>query len=133
MFPHTADVGLEIRAPDQETLFETAGEALCALLAEPGGIAAREERRIEATGGDREELMVRWLSEILYLHEAEGFLARRFRVTTIASDRLEGIVAGEPYDPGRHVILAQIKAVTYHQIRVAREQDGWSARVILDV
>ena len=133
VFPHTADIGLEVRASDPKALFETAGAALCALLAEPGAVAPREQRRIAVAAGDREELLVRWLSEILYLHEAEGFLATRFRVEQMTGDRLEGIVEGEPYDPSRHRILAQIKAVTYHQLLIAQKQDGWVARVILDV
>ncbi len=44
-----------------------------------------------------------------------------------------GAVVGEPYDPSRHTVLAQIKAVTYHQVRVAQDAGEWSARVILDV
>lgn len=76
---------------------------------------------------------MRWLSEILYLHEAEGLLPCAFRVESVASGRAEGVVTGEPYDPSRHHILAQIKAVTYHQIEVTQEKGGWRARVILDV
>jgi len=133
VFEHTADCGLEIRAPDLQALFETAGRALCSLLADPVGIEPREERRIDVAGCGREELLVRWLSEILYLHEAEGFLACGFRAESIGEDRVIGVVAGEPYDPSRHTILAQIKAVTYHQIQVAQDSGAWRARVILDV
>jgi len=100
---------------------------------EPTGIEPRDDHRIDVSGDDEGELLVRWLSEILYLHEAEGFLPCAFRVAYVASGRAEGVVTGELYDPSRHRILAQIKAVTYHQIEVVREQDGWRARVILDV
>ena len=40
---------------------------------------------------------------------------------------------GEAFDEGRHVIKAEIKAVTYHQIQVKKEKRRWSARIIFDL
>jgi SHS2 domain-containing protein len=36
-------------------------------------------------------------------------------------------------DKGRHEILREIKAVTYHQISVERKDGGWEAQIIFDI
>jgi SHS2 domain-containing protein len=67
-FDHTADVGVEVTAPSLEILFKTSAAALFDLLAERRSEVAASiqvEREIRVTGADREELLVRWLSELL--------------------------------------------------------------------
>ena len=135
-FDHTADVGLEVIAPSLEALFETAARALFDLLAGPparGAGLVEVEREIRVTGADTEELMVRWLSELLYLHDTEGLVFDRFDISEIRNDLLAGRAAGERHDPGRRRLRREIKAVTYHQLLVRREGHGWKARVVFDV
>jgi SHS2 domain-containing protein len=133
LIDHTADVGLEIHAAGPTLLFETAARAFFEILTDRAAIRPLEERRITVTGGDLAELLVRWLSEILYLHDACGFLGREARVERLEERILEGAVVGESYDPTRHTIRSQVKAVTYHQALVDRDQEGWRGRVILDI
>ncbi|MGZ3608142.1 MAG: archease [Syntrophales bacterium] len=42
-------------------------------------------------------------------------------------------MAGEPFDPAKHTINTEIKAVTYHQAAVKEAQGMWTGRVIFDV
>jgi SHS2 domain-containing protein len=37
------------------------------------------------------------------------------------------------YDPQRHPIDTEIKAVTYHQLRIEQREARWEARVIFDL
>ena len=69
-----------------------------------------------------------FLSELLYRFSAE----RRMYVGFIAQP---GAVAAawETYDPGRHPLRTELKAVTYHQLEAVRDGDGWRGRVIFDV
>ena len=39
----------------------------------------------------------------------------------------------EPLDPDKHEIATEVKAVTYHQLRIAPEGERWVGRVILDL
>lgn len=133
---HTADTGLEVRAPTASSLFETAARGLFSLITDPSTVAAREARRIEVSGGDPGQLMVRWLSEILYLHETEGLLFSRFEVHGLEGGRLRGTAWGEAFDAGRHAIRTALKAITFHQLEVGPDpspEGGWRARVIVDV
>ena len=42
-------------------------------------------------------------------------------------------LTGEAYDPSRHEIKVEIKAVTYHQLTIKQEGGQWVGRVILDI
>ena len=136
VFDHTADIGLEIRAPAIETLFETAGLALFDLLADVSTVVPAQERSFAITDADPTDLadlLVRWLSELLFVHDVERLLFSRFVVRSLEDGRLVAKALGEPYDPTRHRMRREVKAVTYHQASVSRDDEGWTARVICDV
>jgi len=42
-------------------------------------------------------------------------------------------VRGEVFQEEVHVIKTGVKAVTYHQIEVREEKEGWRARIIFDL
>jgi SHS2 domain-containing protein len=130
---HTADIGLIVYGEDLKTLFENAGEAFFYLITDLKKVRHRVERRIQIGGESLDRLMVDWLSELLYLHDVENLLFRRFRVESVGEDGLRAIVRGEPFQEGVHVIKTEVKAVTYYQIQVKKEDVGWKARVILDL
>ena len=62
-----------------------------------------------------------------------GLLFKGFNVDSVGEDGLKAAVKGEPFREGVHVIKTEVKAVTYHQIEVRRENTGWRAQVILDL
>lgn len=130
---HTADIGIEVEAGDMAGLFEGAALAMLSLLLDPRAVSPAVERRIELEAGDVEELMFRWLGELLYYTEAEGLAFGKVRVETVSETGLAATVVGEALDPERHDIRLEIKAVTYHEMLVRRGPQGWSARVIFDV
>jgi SHS2 domain-containing protein len=96
-------------------------------------IRPQDEMRIEVTGSDREELLVNWLGELVFLLEARQFLPACFEIDAIDEHRLTARVRGETFDPSRHFLEREVKAVTYHQLRVEAGATGWSARVFVDI
>lgn len=130
---HTADIGLIVFGEDLKTLFENAGEAFFHLITDLRRVRENEERRIELKGESLERLMVDWLNELLYLHDVESLLFRKFEIEAVGEEGLKAKVKGEPFQAGIHVIKAGVKAVTHHQIQVKRESGGWRAQVILDL
>jgi SHS2 domain-containing protein len=139
-FDHTADVGVDIEAPDHASLFT---EALCAFtdtLTPLAGVGAADgspvEREIELEAESLDELMVSWLEELLFLFEVESllFFAAELRVEEEAEGwRLRASARGEIYDPDRHPLKVLIKGVTYHELSVEERPEGWRARVIFDI
>lgn len=129
---HTADIGLQARAGTREEVYEALGEGLATLQGAwlPG---EGTERSVALEASDPEALLVAWLDELLYLHEAEDAvfaglavdrvddtsLAARVRLASRGDRELEGV---------------GVKAATYHRVQVAREADGaWTGRIYLDV
>src|SRR5438270_12777056 len=133
-FDHTADLGLRVRAADLDMLFAEAAEALTsALVEEPESVEPRREVSIQVAGTDRAYLLFDWLKELLYRFDAGHLLFRRFAVR-VRDEGLDATAWGEPYDPDRHPLSHEVKAITYHGLRVDQEPNGdWLAEVIVDI
>lgn len=132
-FEHTADLGLSIRSADLNTLFAEAAQALFSALVENLDAVA-PLRRLDVTiaGNDREYLLFDWLKELLYRFDAEHLLFSRFEVQ-VTDTGLQGSAWGEPLDRERHELAHEVKAITYHGLRVEQTPDGWLAEVIVDI
>jgi SHS2 domain-containing protein len=130
---HTADIGIIVYGEDLKALFENAGEAFFHLITDMRRVRRRVERKIEIKGESLERLMVDWLSELLYLHDVENLLFREFKIESVGEDGLRAMVRGEPFQEGVHVIKTEVKAVTYHQIKVRKENGNWRAQIIFDL
>ena len=132
-FEHTADLGLRVRAESLDALFADAARALFAAIVEqPETVAPRENRTITLTGTDREYLLFDWLKELLYRFDAEHLLLNRFSVQ-VGPEGLKAEVWGEPLDRERHELNHEVKAITYHGLKVEQTDDGWLAEVIVDI
>ena len=133
IFDHTADLGVEITAESLEEIYAGAAVALFDLLTDLSAVRAGIAREIVVEGEDPADLLVNFLREALYLWNGEGFLIKTCLVREAAPQRLKALLRGERYDPDRHRIKQEIKAVTYHQASVWEMQKGWVAKVVFDV
>jgi SHS2 domain-containing protein len=133
LLEHTADMGIEVVAETQEELFAQAAYGLLEVCFGPSRALAREEKVVEVAGGDVEELLVNWLNEILYLFETKGFLPADFEVEEAGWTSLKARVLGESFDPLRHPVEREVKAATYHQLKVEKTDGMWMGRVYVDL
>ena len=133
LFEHTADLGLRATAPDLDALFaEMAACLVSAMVEDPASVCPTQEVRIELTGANREFLLFDWLKELLLRFETDHMLFASFGVH-VAESGLTATARGEPYDPERHVLTHEVKAITYHELKVEPTADGWFAEVIVDI
>jgi SHS2 domain-containing protein len=132
-FNHTADVGIRIFGSNLAELFENAGFALFDIITDIAQVREREMRCITVTRDSVDELLVEWLSQLLYLNATELLLCHKFHIREIAQQRLTGEAWGEIFQDHRHVIKTEVKAVTYHGLSVYEENGLWKATVVLDV
>jgi SHS2 domain-containing protein len=130
---HPADMGLEVWGPDLTEVFRLAALGLTSIIVDPASVSDRERRSVSIKGSDIENLLVRWLSEILYIYDGEGFLASDVEIKSLNDSGLEATLKGEKAEAGHHQFRVDVKAVTYHQLKIAREKDVWTARVFLDI
>ncbi len=133
IFDHTADLGLEIYGRDEKELFSNAAFAIFDLVVDLHDVNALDVWSIAVNGSDREDLFVNYLREILYMLNGQGLLLKEFFIREIKSRHLLAEVRGEAFDPERHSIKTEIKAVTYHELEIEKNKSGWKARVIFDV
>jgi SHS2 domain-containing protein len=134
IFDHTADLGVEVTGATLEELYAGAAFALFDLLTELPAVRAGRSREFDVLGENPADLLVNFLREILYAWNGEGFLMKSCFVRQVTPKRLKAVLKGERFDPARHRILKEIKAVTYHQSSVLQTPEGgWVARVVFDV
>ena len=130
---HTADIGLHAFGADPSELFATAARAMFDIMVCPDSVHAKRSLNLQVEGADWPDLMVNWLRELLYLWSGKGLLVKSVAIHDIGAHRITADVAVDTYDPSRHALGSEIKAVTYHQITVKRKLTGWEARIIFDV
>ena len=133
VFEHTADLGLRIRAADRTGLFVESARALFSVLAANlDSVRCVEQRTYEIQGDADDYLLFDWLNELLYTYDTQRLLLVQFDVQ-LDENRLRAVCRGERADRTRHDLDHEIKAITYHGLRVERDETGWLAEVIVDI
>ena len=130
---HTADVGIQAHGNTLAQAFAQAATGMFSIMTELESIQERESREVEVDAPDTEALLVAWMNELIYLSDVEGLLFRRFQVLDMEKTRIRARCHGERFDQARHQMLTEVKAATYHMLEVKKKDDGWHARVILDI
>lgn len=130
---HTADIGFEALGSTCEEVFANAAAALVSLFVDLETIEPKEELSIRVEGADLPSLLVNWLSEILFLVDAEGLLFREFQVIQLNEHSITAMARGEKFDRARHPVKLLVKAITYHQLALAPVAEGWHAEVYVDI
>jgi SHS2 domain-containing protein len=126
---HTAELQLELHARSEAAVFREAVHALRELLEEDEpATGERVERTVEAEATDRGALLAEWLAELVFLAETEGLIPDDARDLVVGEDSVTAVVVGRTSEP-RHLV----KAVTYHDLELHRDSDGWRGNVVLDV
>jgi SHS2 domain-containing protein len=135
LFDHTADLGIEFFGKDAVALFSHAGRALFEVMVSCKGppVQALHHYEFFLQGEDWADLLVNWLRELLFLFHGHQQLLHQLRITSISPTELRAEVTTDDFLPERHRIEKDIKAVTYHQAAVVQNQEGWQARIVLDV
>jgi len=133
IFEHTADIGLRVRADDLNALFAEAGRALFSLIvANPKSIRPVDPFELQIAGDRPDDLLFDWLAELLYRFEVDHQVMGHFEVN-VNSHGLKATVRAEPVDRNRHQLDMEIKAITYHGLKVEQQEGQWIAEVIVDI
>jgi SHS2 domain-containing protein len=133
----TADIAFEATGCDLPELFRDAADATTNVMIDNiEAIQSRQTRRIELSNDKLDMLLFDLLQELIFLKDAERLLLRIREVQIDDRDKVYLVKAtaeGETLDPERHHQRADVKAVTLHNFAVEQTDDGWKARVLLDI
>jgi len=133
---HTADIGIIAYGRSMEELFSNAALALFSLVTDLETVEEKAEVSLEAKSQDIDGLLIEWLNELIYFFEVNHMLFKRFDIESLicnAANELKATCHGEKFDPLRHNITREIKAATYHMLKLERNRDGYQVRVIFDI
>jgi len=132
-FEHTADLGLRATASSRDDLFVDAARGLFSIMVTNlDDVRPVVERTYEIYSDQQDYLLFDWLNELLYSFEAEGLLLSHFELS-IRENRLKAVARGELMDLKRHQMEHEVKAITYHGLRVELVDDLWLAELIVDI
>jgi SHS2 domain-containing protein len=128
-----SELAVRIVGKSQANLFENAAVALFDVLTESDKIEAKERMQLEVEGSDRDDLLVNWLRELLYLYQGSAYLLSEFNIREVKDTVMKAEVGGEKLDPDRHEVKQEITAVAYHKSHMQKTGDQWIAQVIFEV
>ena len=131
---HTADVGVRVFARDLKTLFKNAAVATFEMVAKPVKDFPREHLKkleIQLDASNMEELLIRWLGELISLSDSKRLIFTKFEIETLSDEHLNASVTGQSRK--YFTIETEIKAVTYHELKIQKNGSLYSAQIIFDV
>jgi len=131
---HTADVGLKVNGTTIKELFENAASGMFYIVAHKKSIANEHKKiQIKKEVEDFEELLVDWLSELLYIFDSQKILFSNFKILELNNSGVIGEAFGEKIDPSKNTLQTEIKAVTFHDLKIEEDKNGFSCKIIFDV
>jgi len=128
----SGDAGLRIWGKDLEELLINAAEGLGDLITDPSAIKETEKREVVVSSERNEDLLVKWLNELIFLFDTYGFVGKRFEVS-LKTDNLKATVSGGIFNVGINEGRLLVKAATYHGLSLKQDNKGWKAVVVFDI
>jgi SHS2 domain-containing protein len=128
-----SDLAVKVSGNSQADLFANSAFALFDVMTDVEKVAISDRMPLEVEGMDRDDLMVNWMRELLYLYQGSGYLLREFHIREAKDTLVKAEVCGEKIDPDRHEIKKEILGVAYHQSRMQKTGDQWTAQMIFEI
>jgi SHS2 domain-containing protein len=133
--PHTADGKFQAFGRTLEEAFGNAALALASLMWDWERIGPGVRHFVHVKAIDREQMLVKFLGEVVYLFETKKFLLGRVEGLRVrpefAGFNLEALLVGEVLSDA-HELYGDVKAVTYHELKI-EECDGFTVQVVVDM
>lgn len=130
-----ADVAFKATAKTLEELFIECAKATEEAMVDTKKVKATVTKKIVVKSDALDKLLFDWLSELVYLKDADGLLFSKFTVKISKNEeyKLEGTASGEKIDQKKHELRADVKAITWHMFELKQTKQGWTAQIIEDI
>jgi SHS2 domain-containing protein len=128
-----SELAVRVAGHSQADLFANSAFALFDVMTDVDKVDIKERMALEVEGTDRDDLMVNWMRELLYLYQGSGYLLREFDIREAKDTRVKAEVCGEKIDPDRHEIRKEIHGIAYHQSRMQKTGDQWTAQLTFEI
>jgi len=133
LIDHTADIVVKAYGKTLSEAFQNAAKAMFDLITDKSEVESVGQYIIDLEAPDLEQLLVDFLSELLFLNSAKNLVFGFFNITLDdKKNKLSAVVCGEKFDLSKHKIGAEIKAVTYHMLEV-KNKKPFHVKVLFDI
>lgn len=131
---HTADLKFRSYGKSLSEAFANAGRALFSAMTDLPKVEAKTSKKITLEAESLETLLHDFLSELIYLFSVEELLLNKFnvRIALVDTYQLHATVHGEKINPNKHPLYKEVKAVTYHDMKIQEKNGRWVIEVICD-
>jgi len=131
---HQSELAVRVVGNSQADLFANSALTLFdVMVTDVQKIDCKESIPLEVEGTDRDDLMVNWVRELLYLYQGSGYLLKEFLIREVKDTLVKADVRGEKIDPDRHEIQQEIAAVASHKSRLQKTGNQWTAHLIFEI
>ena len=134
---HTADIGIKVFGRTMCDIFTHSAEGMFAIITGNRYIEKSEDflSNVILKGEESEDLLVRWLNELLYISETKLIILTQFTIKELSNHQIKALIKGKKINKTGFKIEKEIKAVTYHDLEIKkdRERGLWRARIIFDI
>jgi len=133
---HTADAAIKAYGKDLNELFINSAVGMFSLMIDLKQVRGKRDFPFELQAEQPEELLNKWLNELLYTFEIEKLIFKYFYVEICEKNNiylLKGKARGEEFDPNKHIINAEIKMVTFHQMKIEKINDIYQTKIVFDL
>ncbi|MGK9475346.1 archease [Melioribacter sp. OK-6-Me] len=132
---HTADIAAEVSGNSITEIFLTAYEVWKETVVESYGVSTDQEKEIRLSAQSNEVLLVEFLSELNYFLFTKKWFCRDIPFLDIIEEdsgiKLIASLKGGPIEPER--IKIEIKAVTFHNLKIEKAGDIFRTIIVFDI
>jgi len=132
-FEHTADIGLVVYGLTLKTLFKNSASGMFSFLADLSSITPDKKVFIEVRGIDYESLLINFLNEMLFQFNTKKIIFSEFNIKQFKKYYLKAEISGcrlSELKTGPHY---EIKAATYHNLKISRLKNSFETRILFDI
>lgn len=131
---HTADIGLLIKAADKTAVFTQAAIAMFDLIGRLKQPAIKSKQYcIDIKAANLEELLVAWLSELLTLADIHKCFFIDFKINILSDSNLNALCQAVKFNKRNIERKTEVKAVTYHELKIKQDKQQVTAKVFFDL
>jgi SHS2 domain-containing protein len=133
LIEHTADICIRVKGVSLAELFKNFGLAIFDVIAEKQQVRnpRQESIKISQKADNPEELLVNWLNELLSLSATRNLIFENFQIEKIGQNNITAWATGS--DVKNYRLNVEVKAATYHELKIEKNAAGWLAQIIFDV
>ncbi len=130
---HTADIGIRAYGANLKELFDNAAYGMFDIIADLEGLKPSTSVKVKLEAQNPEELLVAWLDELIYQFYTKSIIFSKFKISHLTDTKIEAEACGKNIGDRKSRLKMEVKAATYHNIKIKKEDKIYQVEIIFDI